>query len=658
MTLKRLHESIEQHDTKEVKQILQEFVDVNCIYCQETALTKAIRIREQDIVNAILEHQYCNVHAGNQFDRTPLYYAALDGNTNLTKILLEKGSDVNQADIGGVTPLAATAWYDNWETADVLIKWGAALDNTRNKGETPLHRACSSLSLGVVEILINSGSDVNCKTIESKTPLIATVLANDNGNAICKLKRIRIMTLLLDNGADPNIQDNSLCSALHYVVEVNDIHAACLLMEYGCNMYLSNNDNSSPFDIAVSCGKQHFYLAIMFFVNGFYLPAVDSKTIRGILFQNKYNDTDETIRKLLLSIILEEVEDFSKFVSFYEGIIQNEANLTNLNPSCLQIVKQHPRRFICPTSLEQRCRAIIRAHLGIPFLNNLRHLNLPTDLKTFLSFGIDIRVSSKETCNLYLAIESNYNSEVQQYLERNSLKDVVHEGQTPLMRASFVNNISAVEYLLHIKADCDYQNHHGDTMLHIAARQDHVDIVRLVLGCDICKCKRNTTGNLPFQEALIHGNIECALLLLSYCSSTDINILDVNGISPLHYAVGNGSVELTSRLLQKGACVNQPDMYGNTALHVAGTKGAIYLRENIELPALFDSKISSVMTSMSVIMCDTSEISQKCGNFFNNQRNILNLLLEAGCDVNILNNNSKKALDLAKEYGFHDIVLL
>jgi hypothetical protein len=76
MTLKRLHESIEQHDTKEVKQILQEFVDVNCIYCQETALTKAIRIREQDIVNAILEHQYCNVHAGNQFDRTPLYYAA------------------------------------------------------------------------------------------------------------------------------------------------------------------------------------------------------------------------------------------------------------------------------------------------------------------------------------------------------------------------------------------------------------------------------------------------------------------------------------------------------------------------------------------------------------------------------------------------------
>jgi hypothetical protein len=40
--------------------------------------TKAIRIREQDIVNAILEHQYCNVHAGNQFDRTPLYYAALD----------------------------------------------------------------------------------------------------------------------------------------------------------------------------------------------------------------------------------------------------------------------------------------------------------------------------------------------------------------------------------------------------------------------------------------------------------------------------------------------------------------------------------------------------------------------------------------------------
>jgi ankyrin repeat protein len=48
------------------------------------------------------------------------------------------------------------------------------------------------------------------------------------------------------------------------------------------------------------------------------------------------------------------------------------------------------------------------------------------------------------------------------------------------MRASFVNNISAVEYLLHIKADCDYQNHHGDTMLHIAARQDHVDLLHVM----------------------------------------------------------------------------------------------------------------------------------------------------------------------------------
>lgn len=657
MTLKRLHKAIEQHDTKEVKQILQEFVDVNCIYCQETALTKAIRLREQDIINAILEHQYCNVHAGNQFDRTPLYYAALDGNTNLTKILLEKGSDVNQADIGGVTPLGATAWYDNWETADVLIKWGALLDYTSYKGETPLYRACSSLSLCVVEILINNGSDVNCKTIESKTPLIAAVLANDNGNAIYKSKRIKIMTLLLDNGADPNIQDNRFCSALHYVVEVNDIHAACLLMEYECNMYLPNNDNSSPFDIAVSCGKQHFYLAIMFFVNGFHLPAVDSRTIRSVLFQNKYNDTDETIRKLLLSIILEEVEDYTKLVSLCEDVIQKEENLTNLSPSCLQLVQQHRRRFNCPVSLEQRCRTIIRAHLGIPYLNNLKHLNLPTDLKTCLSFGIDVRVSSKDTYNLYLAIESNSNSEVQQYLERNSLKDVIHEEQTPLMRASFVNNISAVEYLLHIKADCDYQNHHGDTMLHIAARQGHADIVRLVLRCDICKCKRNTSGNLPFQEALIHGNIDCALLLLKYCSNTDINTLDQNGISPLHYAVGNGSVELTSRLLQKGACVNLSDIYGNTALHVAGTKGAIYLRENIELPALFDSKISSVTTTISV-MCDTSEISKKCGNFFNNNKNIIKLLLEAGCDVNILNNNSKKALDLAKEFGFHDIVLL
>jgi ankyrin repeat protein len=159
-----------------------------------------------------------------------------------------------------------------------------------------IHAACLLMEHGCNMYLSNNDNSspfdiaVSCgkQHFYAKTVAISGVLLSIVLQLTSLPLLIRISTTPKDNdeqalcsGVSPLLR--VLSSAAHYVVEVNDIHAACLLMEHGCNMYLSNNDNSSPFDIAVSCGKQHFYLAIMFFVNGFYSEGMKGLDLSNLL---------------------------------------------------------------------------------------------------------------------------------------------------------------------------------------------------------------------------------------------------------------------------------------------------------------------------------------------------------------------------------------
>jgi ankyrin repeat protein len=75
--------------------------------------------------------------------------------------LLGAGSDVNQLDERGDTPLHHAALAGRVSAAELLLDHGADL-NARNRfGATPLHRAAMRGHLEVVRLLIARGADVN-----------------------------------------------------------------------------------------------------------------------------------------------------------------------------------------------------------------------------------------------------------------------------------------------------------------------------------------------------------------------------------------------------------------------------------------------------------------------------------------------------------------
>jgi ankyrin repeat protein len=52
-----------------------------------------------------------------------------------------------------------------------------------------------------------------------------------------------------------------------------------------------------------------------------------------------------------------------------------------------------------------------------------------------------------------------------------------------------------------------------------------------------------------------------------------INVQDEDGCTPLHWAAGEGSVEIARILIDAGANVNVKDKEGNTPLHIAANEG-------------------------------------------------------------------------------------
>lgn len=70
----------------------------------------------------------------------------------MVKLLIDKGADVNAKTIAG-------------------IETGAFMHDVRTKGETPLHRAAAYADEKIISYLIDNGADKNTKDANGNSPL-------------------------------------------------------------------------------------------------------------------------------------------------------------------------------------------------------------------------------------------------------------------------------------------------------------------------------------------------------------------------------------------------------------------------------------------------------------------------------------------------------
>ena len=115
-----------------------------------------------DAVAMFLRADPNSVHARNKNADgcTPLFHAAWGGYIALAELLLEYGADVNEKDDSGETPIHGASGWGRSKMVSWLISKGAEV-NVPSRGYTPLHWAAQNGTGVVAQILLDAGADPN-----------------------------------------------------------------------------------------------------------------------------------------------------------------------------------------------------------------------------------------------------------------------------------------------------------------------------------------------------------------------------------------------------------------------------------------------------------------------------------------------------------------
>ncbi|CAH2035190.1 unnamed protein product, partial [Iphiclides podalirius] len=106
----------------------------------------------------------------NERGETPLHVAAIRGDHDQVKKLLNQGQDPDVPDFAGWTPLHEACSYGWHQVVVVLVDGGANVNAKGLDDDTPLHDATTSGNLKMVKFLIEHGADPFVKNSKGKTP--------------------------------------------------------------------------------------------------------------------------------------------------------------------------------------------------------------------------------------------------------------------------------------------------------------------------------------------------------------------------------------------------------------------------------------------------------------------------------------------------------
>lgn len=113
--------------------------------------------------------------------------ASYHGRTDVVRLLLDRGIDVNATSSDGQTALMAASRGCKPETAALLIERGANVNAATKNLATALIYACDHWDISVAKLLLAKGADPNVKATYGDSPLIHAVRRN-NGELTLLLK--------------------------------------------------------------------------------------------------------------------------------------------------------------------------------------------------------------------------------------------------------------------------------------------------------------------------------------------------------------------------------------------------------------------------------------------------------------------------------------
>ena len=433
------------------------------------------------VTQPLLE-QGVDINVLDENHETPLHIASSLGLFEKIRVLLDLGAKANLKNIHGQVPLHLISQNQflnegNVNVTRLLLQQGTDV-NTRDKQQaTPLHFASFRGYFEITRALLDHGADVNARNADGQTPLHRVSMSPRRRLESGYKEANSLAQLMLVRGADVNARDKDLATPLHSASYVSNLETTHVLLDNGANIHAKNVQGQTPLHI-VSQGDYYYESE----------PAlVELLLSRGV--DVNVRDKDQATPLLLAS--------FSLKPEIAEKLLQNAADVNAVNihgQNALHLVSQNPH-----PDYQELGRLLLEA--GVDLNGRDSDGRIPLHLASFYGQVYVAEVLLEYAAQIN-ATDTSGHTPLHQVTLGISNYDYKTSGmQLWDQRQHPARVIRLAELLLEHGADVNAQNKDHETPLHLASRLRLHEMARFLLNHGAKVDVMNSEGKTPLQLA-------------------------------------------------------------------------------------------------------------------------------------------------------------
>ncbi|KAM0235337.1 hypothetical protein ACHAP5_009732 [Fusarium lateritium] len=501
-------------------------------------------------------------------------------------IINERNHDLNHHSKHDMSALHYACISGDRDIMEMLVESGAELDTMTDRGYTPLSLAIDCGNRSVVELLISKGADIHLADNHGMTPL----------HRASQLGHLKIVEQLIEHGAEISTLSKDTYTPLLYAAVSGQSEVVTLLLDKGADSSDADKNGYTSLHLASLLGNQTLVRQLI--DRGADFAALSKQGYTPLAAASLSGQT-QVVRLLL----------------------ESDANLHQLNEADFMPL-------------------ILAAEGG--------HVEV---VKMLLEHGVDWdKENEKGYSSLQSACEKGQSELVKLLLQSGAdWRYVGHEGWTSIFLAARNNYIDVVEMLLDEGAsfNASHDANGGYSLLHAAAIGGFLDLAKLIIdkGASVEEKGFSSSEPTPLCIASSQGHLEMVKLLLE--KGADVNAVSGDLVTPLFDASEMGHYDIAKLLIENGADMSAKTEYdGFTPL-----MGALDKLHFEICTLLLDS--GSPVTSTSDTFLTPLHLAASFGD-----SRLIKPLLDRGADISAKDNTNDEPIHVAAQAGHLEFIKL